>query len=133
MVTKIRNISAEEYLIAGLRVGEINHKYIANNIANADTPGYVERNLDFYKTLSAVVNGRGGIELRTSHPRHIPYIKENLIYEERQSLMKNDFNSVDIDEQILRLSENTSRMTVFTTLLAKKYSQIIGAINELKR
>ncbi len=133
MLQDVRNISAEEYLIAGLRVGEINHKYIANNVANADTPGYVERNLDFYKTLSAVVNRRGGIELRTNHPRHIPFIKECLVFEEKQSLMKNDFNSVDLDGQILRLSENTSRMTIFTALLAKKYNQIIGAINELKR
>lgn len=133
MVRRVYNIPAESYLIAGLRVGEINHKFIANNIANVDTPGYVERNLDFYKTLNAVVRGRGGIELRTSHPRHIPFVKEGVIFEERSSLIKNDFNSVDIDEQILRLSENTGRMTVFSALLAKKYSQIIGAINELKR
>ncbi|MCX8065051.1 MAG: flagellar basal body rod protein FlgB [Candidatus Hydrogenedentes bacterium] len=133
MIRNIGNISAEGYLIAGLSVGEINHKYIANNIANVDTPGYSERNLDFNKTLSAVLNGRGGIALRTSHPRHIPLLKENLIFEEKHSLIKNDFNSVDIDEQILRLSENLGRMTVFYALLAKKYSQIIGAINELKR
>ncbi|MGC8846954.1 MAG: flagellar basal body protein, partial [Candidatus Hydrogenedens sp.] len=30
-----------------MKVAEINHRYIANNIANADTPGYTQKELDF--------------------------------------------------------------------------------------
>lgn len=130
---RIDNISAEQYLVSALKVAEINHRYIANNIANADTPGYMQRDLDFQRSLDAVIRGRGGIALRTNHPRHIPLEKEGIVVEKSKRLLKNDFNSVDLDEQITKLSENTGRVTVYSALLSKKFSQLMTIINDLKR
>ncbi len=133
MVKGIEKVNAETMLISALKVAEINHRYIANNIANADTPGYTQRELDFQKSLDAVIHGRGGIVLRTNHPRHIQVEKEGVIVEKRRNVIKNDFNSVNIDEQIARLTENTGKATVYTALLSKKFNQLITIINDLKR
>jgi flagellar basal-body rod protein FlgB len=120
-------------LISALKVAEINHRYIANNIANADTPGYTQRELDFQKSLNAVLQGRGGIVLRTSHPRHIQIEKEGVVVEKKSNVLKNDFNSVNIDDQIAKLTENTGNITIYSSLLSKKFSQLNTIINDLKR
>lgn len=133
MVNGIGKISAETMLISAMKVVEINHRYIANNIANADTPGYTQRELDFQKSLNAVLQGRGGIVLRTNHPRHIQIEKEGIVVEKRKNVLKNDFNSVDIDEQIAKLTENTGKSTVYSALLSKKFNQLTTIINDLKR
>ncbi|MGC8738530.1 MAG: flagellar basal body rod protein FlgB [Candidatus Hydrogenedens sp.] len=133
MVNGIGKISAETMLISAMKVAEINHRYIANNIANADTPGYTQKELDFQKSLNAVLQGRGGIVLRTNHPRHIQVEKEGVVVEKRKNVLKNDFNSVDIDEQITKLTENTGKVTVYTALLAKRFNQLTTIINDLKR
>ena len=133
MVNSVGKISAETMLISALKVAEINHRYIANNIANADTPGYTQRELDFQKSLDAVLQGRGGIVLRTSHPRHIQIEKEGVVVEKKSNVLKNDFNSVDIDEQIAKLTENTGNINIYSSLLSKKFSQLTTIINDLKR
>jgi flagellar basal-body rod protein FlgB len=133
MVNSVGKISAETMLISAMKVAEINHRYIANNIANADTPGYTQRELDFQKSLDAVLQGRGGIVLRTSHPRHIQIEKEGVVVEKKSNVLKNDFNSVDIDEQIAKLTENTGNINIYSSLLSKKFSQLTTIINDLKR
>lgn len=133
MITGIEKIKADTMLISAMKVAEINHRYIANNIANVDTPGYTQRELDFQKSLNAVLQGRGGIVLRTSHPRHIQVEREGAVIEKKNNVLKNDLNSVDIDEQIARLTENTGKITVYTALMAKRFSQLATIINDLKR
>jgi flagellar basal body rod protein FlgB len=70
MVNSVGKISAETMLISAMKVAEIHHRYIANNIANADTPGYTQRELDFQKSLDAVLQGEG---YRSPHEPPSPY------------------------------------------------------------
>jgi flagellar basal-body rod protein FlgB len=44
---------------------------LAGNLANADTPGYKARDIDFKAALQAVKAGAGDDSLRTSNARHI--------------------------------------------------------------
>ena len=43
---------------------------LASNIANADTPHYKARDLDFGSALKQASGG--GVSLRTTHPAHLP-------------------------------------------------------------
>lgn len=43
---------------------------LAGNLANADTPGYKARDIDFKEALQAVKTGIGGATLTTSNARH---------------------------------------------------------------
>lgn len=47
---------------------------IASNIANADTPNYKARDLDFREALAGALGAKGGdaLALKTTSPRHIP-------------------------------------------------------------
>ncbi|MBA4141795.1 MAG: flagellar basal body rod protein FlgB [Nitrosospira sp.] len=44
---------------------------IASNIANADTPGYKARDINFKSALEGAVAGNQGISLVTNAPKHI--------------------------------------------------------------
>jgi flagellar basal-body rod protein FlgB len=44
---------------------------LAANLANADTPGYKARDIDFASTLKAAAGNQSGAELKTTNSRHI--------------------------------------------------------------
>ncbi len=120
-------------LIHAMRVSEATHKQLANNIANVDTPRYTPVEIDFRKALQASLEGRGGIALRTSRPRHLNPREKSLTFERLAYLSKNDYNKVDIDDQMLKLSENTGRYNMFSSLLVKRFEQARNMLQSLDR
>ncbi|NOX76232.1 MAG: flagellar basal body rod protein FlgB [Gammaproteobacteria bacterium] len=44
---------------------------LASNLANAETPGYKARDIDFKAALQQVKNGSAGASLKITNPRHI--------------------------------------------------------------
>ena len=44
---------------------------IAGNLANADTPGYKARDIDFRQAMAAAGGAPGSGELRRTHARHL--------------------------------------------------------------
>jgi flagellar basal-body rod protein FlgB len=57
---------------AALAVATRRQELIASNIANADTPHYKARDLDFRAALDAALTGQvGGLALATTSPRHL--------------------------------------------------------------
>jgi flagellar basal-body rod protein FlgB len=56
-----------------LAVATRRQELIASNIANADTPNFKARDLDFREAFAAAVAGRAeGVTLRTTSARHLP-------------------------------------------------------------
>ncbi len=47
-------------------------RMIAGNLANADTPHFKARDMDFRAVLGAVTDGAKGAVVRTTHPQHLP-------------------------------------------------------------
>lgn len=120
-------------LLAGMKTAEMNHKYIADNIANADTPNYTPARMDFQKSLRAALEGRGGVALRTSRPRHFDFTEHRPQFEGLAFLSKNDYNKVDLDQEVVELSENTSKYTTYATLLGKKFEMAKATLDSLAR
>ena len=54
-----------------LLVRERRAELLAQNLANADTPGYKARDMDFRSALAAAEGQRGAGTLRTTQARHI--------------------------------------------------------------
>ena len=101
---------------------------IANNIANADTPGYSGRDFDFKRAMSDAIGDGQGVRLSTSpgtglasdgttHGRHIPLPNTNgstaagkphLDYTV-QSQPAMDGNSVDLDRERANFVDNSVR------------------------
>lgn len=126
-------IDATRVLVEGMRTAELSHRYIAQNIANADTPNYVPTEMNFQKTLRAALEGRGGFALRTGRPRHLEFTQHKPQFERLAFLSKNDYNKVDLDDQMAKLSENTSRYTTYARLTAKRFEMVKNMLNALAR
>jgi flagellar basal-body rod protein FlgB len=96
------------------------HKVLASNIANVETPGYKEKDIDFNAELQrSAGNGPASIEVHEkSDPGGIDGI---------------DGNSVNMEDQIVKLTENTMMFNAFVQLVNKKFSMMRYVINEGRR
>lgn len=110
---------------------------LAANIANADTPGYQARDIDFASQLSKTmeqgrVNGTG-IALKTTSVRHIPAQsfqppELDLLYRvpDQPAL---DGNTVDMDRERTNFADNSLKYQTSLTVLG---GQIKGMMSVLQ-
>ena len=117
-------VNTTQLLVAGMKVAQQNHRYIANNIANADTPGYNPVSMDFQATLRDAIAGRGAFALRRTDPRHLDLTVYRLGGDRLVRSSKNDYNKVDIEEETAKLADNRSRYTQYAAILTKQFSMV---------
>lgn len=98
---------------------------IASNIANAETPGYSARKLEFEADLRNAINSPE-TKFRSTHPKHFP-IGAGGIEEVQGTLSKvrntnpiGDGNSVSLDDEMLDLAENQLLFEAGSQMLKKK-------------
>lgn len=110
---------------------------LASNIANADTPGYQARDIDFASELNrALEKGRAqgsGLQLAVTSARHIPAQTAtppsmDLLYRipDQPSM---DGNTVDMDRERTQFADNSLKYQTDLTLIS---SQIKGMMNVLQ-
>jgi flagellar basal-body rod protein FlgB len=88
-------------------------KLTAANIANADTPGYKTKDVDFQAEFSAA--------LKDQAPR---------VIEAPGLALKNDGNNVSLDREARNLSENAMRFTLASQLLQNQIRAVRNAIQD---
>jgi len=132
-MNRFAGIETSTLLTQAMKVREQNHRFLANNIANVDTPHYNPVELDFQKTLRSMVEGRGGLALRTTRPRHLDHESHRTNFERLAFLSKNDYNKVDLDDQMTKLSQNTGEYTTYARLLGKKFEMTKSMLQSLAR
>jgi flagellar basal-body rod protein FlgB len=90
-------------------------KLVAANIANADTPGYQTKDIDFQAELEN--------QIGNSNPNvmDVPGLKA-----------KNDGNNVNVDREARLLAENALRFSVASNLARAELSMVRSAIQEDK-
>jgi len=125
-------VDVTRLLHEGMRVAEFNQKLIANNIANVDTPNYNPAEIDFQKTLRRAVEGRLQFSLRKTDSRHLSSDRYRPAMERVAPLSKNDYNKVDLDHEMVKLSDNRGRYTTYSALLVKHFQLIKGMLQELR-
>jgi flagellar basal-body rod protein FlgB len=87
-------------------------KLVASNIANADTPGYHTRDIDFQDEFRNAAHGA-------------PQVREV-----SGLATKNDGNNVSLDRESRLLAENDLRFNVASQLLRSQIQQMRAAIKE---
>lgn len=125
-------VNTSQLLVAGMRLAQDNHRIIANNIANVDTPRYNPVEMDFQSTLRNAVEGRGRISLRKTRPQHLDASRFRL---DRVSLVqtsKNSYNKVDIEKEITNLAKNRSRYNLYGSILVKQFSMVKSMLANLR-
>ena len=111
------------------------HRVLTENIANVETPGYRARDLDFQSALLRAFtppdpgadtgNVIGGSRGDTESAAQVVI--------DRDAALKVDGNSVDLDTQMARLSENAFRLTALSRMLARQYEGLKSAIDGGRR
>jgi flagellar basal-body rod protein FlgB len=124
---KVMNLLADD-----LDVRVQNSKIIASNIANVDTPGYKAKELKFQQMLS---DNMDGLQMKRTNVKHItdaPAGLQSAEISESSIAGRPDGNNVNIDEEMLKLTENNIKYNVAVQLLSKKMRQIQTAISQAK-
>jgi flagellar basal-body rod protein FlgB len=100
--------SVEQYM----NLVSARQKLVASNIANADTPGYQTKDIDFRDELANQMSGKLNVV-------EVSGLKN-----------KNDGNNVDVDREARLLAENALRFSVASNLAHSELSTLRTAINE---
>ena len=107
---------------AALDVRAYRQQLLASNIANADTPNYKARDIDFKSALQGAMDGQmGSLALATTSPRHIegsatqPLDAYAKYRNEQQSSV--DGNTVDMDVERSAITENSVQYEASVTFI----------------
>lgn len=90
-------------------------RLVASNIANADTPGYKTRDIDFQFEFMSLVEG--------GSPN---------VVQPPDLAVRNDGNNVSMDREARLLAENAMRFNLASNLLRSQVRMVRSAIEEGK-
>lgn len=115
---------------ASLSLRQTRNNVISSNIANAETPGYAAKKMDFENALSRAldVEDQGG--MTGADPAHyaqgpgsISRVRAD-IYENPDGAVSNDGNTVDVDREMASLAENSLMYKAAISLINKKMATL---------
>lgn len=129
-------------LEVSLRARAARHEVLSANIANADTPGYRPRDLEFNALMRAAVESAGASSVETT-PRGDSPVSAGLdlqsaIYQpeypdSRHGEDRLDGNAVSLDRQMALMTENSLGYETSLTLLSRGLAALRYAIGEGRR
>ena len=93
-------------------------KLVASNIANADTPGYHTKDIDFRAEFARQMEGQESLGPQAVEPEGLS--------------VKSDGNNVSLDRESRMLAENALRFSVATSLARSQLNAVKMAIEEGK-
>lgn len=131
--------NAFRFLQQSLTLRSQRQEVLSANIANADTPGYKARDMDFAAALREAsgdsrVPRLPDVSLALTSPGHIPAQAQSmpantLLY--RTPLQPSlDGNTVDMDAERVAFADNTLRHQVTTTVLSSRIKSLLSAVQQ---
>ena len=114
-----------------------NQNLISSNIANAETPNYVPKSLAFEQELQGAIKGGHKGTSPVTNSRHIPLkgTKDRIqsvngqVIETPAKTPGKDGNSVELENEMTKMSENQIMYNASVQILSKKFSGIRSAIS----
>ena len=98
---------------------------ISNDIANVDTPGYRAQEIDFDSVMRRALQNSRSTQLVTTHPAHLGISNGKAIFRTQEKpggTARADENNVDIDQELLDMSETGIQYQAISQELSKKLS-----------
>lgn len=111
-------------------------KVIQSNIANSETPGYHAKKIDFNEALARAIDLDGVKGMSTSNENHFAVGGRSLanvrpeIYENPLGSVSNDGNTVDMENEMASLAENSIMYKAAVQMINKKLAALRYAITE---
>jgi flagellar basal-body rod protein FlgB len=119
-----------------LDLRQARQRVIASNIANEETPGYRATELNFQDSLQAARRGKGFVSLAVTQDQHIGPRGDSVqqVMGKLDSVPAGDIpldaNSVNIELEMAKMSDNAMQYNVAADLLARKFRGLLNAIRE---
>ena len=100
---------------------------IAQNIANVDTPGYLAKEVNFETTLKRVMDGVEGVEQKKTDDGHMSMEGTSgsdfyMVQNRPGGSLRADGNDVDVDQELVDMSETELKYQTLTQVISKKLS-----------
>lgn len=121
-------------LAAALNMRQLRQELINSNVANADTPGYKAKRLDFEEALAQALDSDGKLGMNTNNPEHFAVGSGGFaslkptVYEDPNGEVKENGNTVDRDAEMAEMNENKIQYDAAVQLLNKKMGMLKYAI-----
>ncbi len=114
------------------------HSVIASNIANANTPNYKAREMNFEEAFKrALGKGEDEVSLKTTNPGHISDAnsveKLSPTVEISSAPARPDGNNVNMEKEMVKLTENNIAYNLGVQLISKQLKDIKIAITSGRR
>lgn len=126
MIRNIFNIPAIRLMERGLDLSALRHRVISENIANSETPGYKKKEVSFSGLLEDAV---------AAYPDEITTglltknEQKDAVREIKTITTRNDGNNVDVDEEMVKLAQNTLYYQALSQQIGAHFMQLRTVIN----
>jgi len=109
------------------------HQTLTSNIANIETPDYVQKDLPFQKVFERFLENSSTLPLEKTHAHHLPG-EGNSFPRDFSAEVEADPGSggVDIDQQMAKLAENNLMFQAGIQVLIKKFEALKSVISETR-
>ncbi len=123
-------------LVRVLDFREARQNVITANIANEETPGYHAKELVFVDALAGAMKGQNPVTPHVTHVHHIGLtgspieLTRGRMLELPAGELSLDHNSVNLELELAKLSDNAGKFSSSATILATKFRHLIAAIRD---
>lgn len=119
---------------AALNLRAARQELMASNIANADTPNYKARDIDFASALQGALAGSGQkLQVAVTSPQHLAGATGESVMgapvQYRQPLQPSaDGNTVDMDVERAQFADNALRYEASVTFVSADVKNVLAAL-----
>ncbi|MCB0365215.1 MAG: flagellar basal body rod protein FlgB [Bdellovibrionaceae bacterium] len=124
---------------ASINLRLLRQSITSSNIANAETPGYKAKKVDFEEALSRAIDVEGLRQMNSSSGEHfatgpgsISRVRAD-VYDNPDINVTNDGNTVDMEKEMATLAENSILYKAALQLINKKMAALKYAATEGSR
>ncbi|MFL5784076.1 MAG: flagellar basal body rod protein FlgB [Bacteriovoracaceae bacterium] len=125
-------------LTTALNFREMRQELISSNVANANTPGYKAKKLDFEEALARALDVDGQMKMNATDGRHYNVggggfnNLEPEVYDNPNGVVSENGNTVDVEAEMAQMAENKLMYDALVQLINKKMGIMKYAINSEK-
>ena len=120
------NTKTMQALATALKYREMRQELISSNIANAETPDYKAKRLDFEEALGRALDVDGHLEMKSGDDRHFDVGGGSFnntqpeVYDDPNGVVNESGNTVDREKEMAKMAENKVMYDALVQLMNKK-------------